>query len=203
MRRVTTIMIFVLFPTIIFGQNKSETISLLEPSFSINKFDLNQRAFIPDTIVSELFVDTNSIEELVINHISFPRQKDEFGNETIGLKNIEFYKVTICNVSPIIKTLTTEDSKLVLVQEALDTNGNWTPIEYFFHSDCAMSFEEIELFENQCVLGFVAKYSGNYKTELRIKLKFDEQIIYSNTFNGSINTSQFHSVNVNNFYEFR
>ena len=37
----------------------------------------------------------------------------------------------------------------------------------------------------------IYKYYGDFKTELRLKFKFGENIIYSNTFIGNIQYSQF------------
>ena len=70
---------------------------------------------------------------------------------------------------------------------------NWKAIEYFVHSTCGNSYAEIELPNGFCLDGLIAKYIGDFKTKLRVKLLFNGQITYSNIYDGKINKSQFES----------
>jgi hypothetical protein len=107
------------------------------------------------------------------------------------------------------------DSCLYLVQEALDSDGNWRAIETLPQEICGNSFHRVFLDKDQYWEFPAPRYSGLFKTRMRFRLDLgkekvwleDErsecgrksvwlprpggQVIYSNEFEGSINTSQF------------
>ncbi len=86
-----------------------------------------------------------------------------------------------------------EDDRLVLVQEAVDPEGNWKPIEYFIHSGCGMSYSGFRIPSKMCYEMMIVKYSGNFKTKLRVRAMVGKQMYISNEFDGSINLGQFQS----------
>lgn len=85
-----------------------------------------------------------------------------------------------------------QDGSLIMIQEALDKKGKWKPIEYWVYSGCGNSyFNSLSLDSGKCVMIPIKKYSGNFETRIRLKLKYGDEILFSDSFEGSINKSQF------------
>ena len=85
-----------------------------------------------------------------------------------------------------------QDNSLYLIQEAIDKNGKWNPIEFWGFSHCGNSYENhIEFKPKQIPKLKTDKYSGDYKTKSRIKIQLNNKIYYSNPINSYINYSKF------------
>jgi len=85
-----------------------------------------------------------------------------------------------------------QDGSLIMIQEALDKDGNWKPIEYWVYSGCGNSyFNPLKLDSGKYVMIPIKKYSGKFKTKIRLKFKYGNDILYSNSFESSINVSLF------------
>ncbi|MBO9620077.1 MAG: hypothetical protein J7539_13695 [Niabella sp.] len=84
-----------------------------------------------------------------------------------------------------------QDHNALMIQEALDENGNWRPIEYWQYSKCGNSYGETGILPHYFIMVKVNKYYGDFETLLRVKLRNGEKVIYSNSFKGSINKAQF------------
>ena len=154
--------------------------------------DVEKGTYPSEAIEMEVFVDTTYDAGLLIRHHLFPPEFDEFGSQLLGQKKVAVYKISICNDSSYTRNLSVEDGIFVLVQEALDTNQQWVPVEYFMHSWCGLSYQSVQLAASYCVDGFIVKYEGTHKTKLRVKLLFDKQVVYSNVYDGSVNLGQFY-----------
>jgi len=97
------------------------------------------------------------------------------------------------------------DSRLYIVQEALDPQGQWRPIESLSKSTCGNSYYQISLESGEFWSFQPNRYTGTYKTKLRFRLienlegtirtheeKKPSMINhFSNEFDGSINLEQF------------
>lgn len=81
------------------------------------------------------------------------------------------------------------EGRIYFVIEGKTKAGEWKPIEKHFFPFCGTGVISIILPPNKLALSSVVKYSGNYKTKLRIKMGLN----YSNEFDGWINESQFES----------
>jgi hypothetical protein len=89
-----------------------------------------------------------------------------------------------------------EDSRLSIIQEALDANGKWKSIEYLPHSWCGNSYHKVFLGAREYWEFAAPVYTGKLKTKLRFRLQqtgADGKVttLYSNEFAGSVNTKQF------------
>ncbi|PHR30318.1 MAG: hypothetical protein COA38_10810, partial [Fluviicola sp.] len=84
-----------------------------------------------------------------------------------------------------------EDNRLVLVQEAKDANGNWKPIEYFIHSDCGNSYSAFRIPPKSTYTIMIARYCGEYKTTLRVRISLNHKMYLSEEFEGYVNFNQF------------
>lgn len=71
--------------------------------------------------------------------------------------------------------------------EAKDENGNWITIEEYYIADCGTCMYQIYIKPNEILITTAVKYSGNFKTKLRIKIGEN----YSNEYIGYINKEQF------------
>jgi hypothetical protein len=85
-----------------------------------------------------------------------------------------------------------QDGSLIMIQEALDEEGIWKPIEYWVYSGCGNSyFNPLKLDSGKYVMIPIRKYSGKFKTKIRLKFKYGSEILYSDSFEGSLNMSVF------------
>jgi hypothetical protein len=104
----------------------------------------------------------------------------------------EYFTGYLINASDSIFNAEKQDGSLIMIQEAIDKNGDWQPIEYWTYSGCGNSyFHPLTLKPGKYIMIPIKKYNGNYKTKIRLKLKKDKSIFYSDPFDGSIETSQF------------
>lgn len=84
------------------------------------------------------------------------------------------------------------DSRLNIIQEAIDTDGNWKPIETLPASWCGNSFHRVRLGAGEYWQLAAPRYFGSFATKLRFKLEIDRNTsVYSNEFEGSVNRRQF------------
>lgn len=85
-----------------------------------------------------------------------------------------------------------QDGSLIMIQEALNEDGEWRPIEYWVYSGCGNSyFNPLILTPNKYVMVPIKKYTGSFKTQIRLKLRNRKKTIYSPPFSGSIDRTQF------------
>lgn len=88
------------------------------------------------------------------------------------------------------------DSQLYLVQEALDANGAWRPIESLPQSWCGNSYHRVFLSPGQYWDCKARQYDGPIKTKIRFRLDptgrdGKEPSIFSNEFEGRVTEIQF------------
>ncbi|HEY9045949.1 MAG TPA: WG repeat-containing protein [Ohtaekwangia sp.] len=94
-----------------------------------------------------------------------------------------------------------QDSRLYMLVQARDTNGEWRDIEYLPSSWCGNSYHTLTLDAHNYWEFTTPVYEGDIKTRLRIALTYIDRpkkrgeqntvTIYSNEYEGSINPGQF------------
>lgn len=110
----------------------------------------------------------------------------------------DYFTGYLVNTTDSTFTARRQDGSLIMIQEALDSNGTWQPIEYWVYSGCGNSyFSPLKLAPNKCVLIPIKKYSGDFKTQIRLKFKNGNAIIYSEPFEGTIVEAQLKKVTEN------
>jgi len=115
-----------------------------------------------------------------------PDQTALFGKDHAGII------VRLVNGGKTPLTLTAQDSRLDLIQEAQDSSGKWRPIEYIPQSWCGNSYHKVTLKPRRYWQFLAPRYAGPRKTMLRFKLTLpDDKAIYSVPFPGSIHPRQF------------
>ena len=163
-----------------------------------------------DSTNFNLKVDTTIIVEIEESYtkansfgrfIEYPKSITWYENDKY--KQIERnndIKVTFCayNVKIINKQnykqniLMVAGTGLRLIQEFLDSTGNWKSIEELTSLGCGMDSGWLTIKPGQEVLTRIYVYKGDYKTLLRAKLYVsNEKVIYSEPFSGSINSKMF------------
>lgn len=138
-----------------------------------------------------VFPDTNTIlKKLGYRHII-----DRESRYTPGMR------VIILNTTSDTVDLDIQDGSVKMIQEALNPNGVWIPIEYWLNSSCGISYGSAYLYPNHYLETNAFRYTGTYKTKLRFKLLYSTKYIpetkqrimnyiYSEPFDGSVNYSQ-------------
>jgi hypothetical protein len=88
------------------------------------------------------------------------------------------------------------DYHLYMRIQALDKNNNWTDIQYMPSSWCGNSYFKTFPGKNEYWEFNVPVYEGEMRMKIRIKLSYEDDIIYSNVIEGRINPGQFWRVPV-------
>lgn len=102
------------------------------------------------------------------------------------------YPVYLVNQTSGVKVIEVKDRHLFGIQEALDSNGVWRPIEFKGHDFCGRGYYGVKLYPNEYALMAFPKYQGNFKTKLRVRIKSGDDIYVSQPFEGTINEQQFY-----------
>ncbi len=163
-----------------------------------------------DTVDIQIFVDTSKLIPTRNNKFYIippppPLPPDFINKDSLKKDNkkstlkyeipkiyINNYPVFIINKSKNTILLTFEDiSGFKIIQEALDSSGNWRPIQYWHWNWCGNAYMCLSLQPNHYALTRTTKFTGKYKTKLRLKLRYFNRSFYSNEFDGTINYSQF------------
>ena len=126
----------------------------------------------------------------VVSLIAMPAEAAVFAQKYKGMK------VVLVNATNGTVGFPASDSRLYIVQEALDQQGAWKPIEYIPSSWCGNSYHTVFLGPNEYWEFAAARYTGKFKTSLRFRLDGQKSgteniTIYSNEFEGSVNARQF------------
>lgn len=156
----------------------------------------NQRAWYE--IGYEQDIDTSKVE-LKLSELYFQFNIDEKAEnlESLGFSWIEdnpesHFIAYLINLTDSTFNSQRQDGSLMMIQEALNANGRWSPIEYWVRSRCGNSyFAFLNLKPGQQVMIPIKKYQGSFKTKMRLKLQTGNEIFYSDTFEGSVEPSQF------------
>jgi hypothetical protein len=174
-------------PPIIFSKKPYEIGNDLEIYVDINQI-LNMPNYTENSeIVEKLEKGTNDVIEYS-NTI-----KESYSKYYKPSKKInQAFPVFIFNQSDSIVSLDLKEDWFFMIQEAKNKKGEWKPIEYYEpYTYCGNSFWSKELIPNHYAISKIYKYKGKFKTTLRLKLKSNNKIYYSNEFVSFINPKQF------------
>ena len=132
---------------------------------------------------------TMRVPQSVISLVALPDA------ETIFDENYKGIKLLLVNTTNEQVAFSAADSRLYIVQEALDRNAEWKTIELMPYSSCGNSYHNVFLGANEYWEFAARRYTGDFKTMLRFRLakqksKTEQPPIYSNEFEGSVNQKQ-------------
>lgn len=146
---------------------------------------------------NEITAEIKSTENQLSVYVDIQKQ-EKFYDVSNGLG------VYVLNASKEPVKFNAQDSRLYMKVQALDEDGKWKDIEYLPSSWCGNSYHVLTLNANTYWKFVMPVYEGDYKTHLRVELKYidpmddspnrwekKEITIYSNEFEGSINLAQF------------
>ncbi|MCS6821276.1 MAG: hypothetical protein NZ551_05330 [Microscillaceae bacterium] len=107
-----------------------------------------------------------------------------------------FIKVFLINASSQTSVIPVQERSLIMIQEALNEDQQWKPIEYWSYDwGRGRSQDSLVLENNYIVQTFAPRYKGNFKTKIRFKLRTNlngkAQYLYSPAFSASIPKEQF------------
>jgi hypothetical protein len=102
-----------------------------------------------------------------------------------------YYPVYLVNSTQETKTLFGIDNHLYGIQEALDKNGLWHPIECEGFDNCGNGLWGLYVHQQEYVILLFRVYSGHYKTKLRVKIQNRDHLYVSQAFDGTIDEQQF------------
>jgi hypothetical protein len=122
-----------------------------------------------------------------------------FPDEVVDFRNRKAVLIRLINRTEKTKVFSACDSSLYIVQEALDSQGQWKPLERFPDTFCGNSFHRVILEPNEYWEFFAIQRSGRFKTKLRFRFEpgGEEGIaagggtLFSNEYEGSIEPSAF------------
>jgi len=142
-----------------------------------------------DTVLSEEI--KLSYEKLIEDY-----QKTVNKNKRIHQLSYPVYIFNASNKERIVQKPIIYD--LFLFVEAQDINGEWKSIEYWHRENflCGTGHMDYLLQPKSYIVSSVRKYHGDFKTNLRVKLKSFDNVFYSNVFQGNIYYSQFDKTEV-------
>lgn len=113
-------------------------------------------------------------------------------DEEVAYGEYHGIRLLLANTTNTEMWLSATDSRLNIIQEALDTDGTWKPIESMPRAWCGNSYHRVRLGAGEYWQLVAPRYSGGFKTKLRFKLEIDQKrAVYSNEFAGSVNRGQF------------
>lgn len=122
-------------------------------------------------------------------------------NKTIRFKEynysdkLNFYPVFVVNETNRAKYFRAKDGSAFGIQEAIDSSGkypSWFPIEHKGNEFCGVGHFYFRVNPQEFVLLLFPKYSGNIKTNMRLRLNVGYNMTYvSKTFQGTIDNEQF------------
>ena len=201
MNKILFVLLFVTFNTFAFGQDNSlskplEDLNIdfmlrgyfyagsrIEDKKALGGFGKSQN--FPKALSSNINVAPGKI-----SLIALPEEEIVFAEKYKGMK------VLLVNATDEQAAFSASDSRFYIVQEALDRDGKWKPIEYLPSSWCGNSYHTVFLGANEYWEFAAARFTGEFKTKLRFRLDLQKSetekiTIYSNEFDGGVNAKQF------------
>ncbi|MBS1617377.1 MAG: WG repeat-containing protein [Bacteroidetes bacterium] len=151
-----------------------DTLSINEPNLShyYGGYDnyprpINFKA--PDSL--KIFVDTTDVTRSAYNHIA--------------------YKLYISNGSRDTVSINAQAGYYKIVEQAINSKGDWQDIETFYNSFCGNDYYQASLPPEHYQIIAAPIYKGQLHTQLRFRFELGEKTIFSNEYRGNINPGQF------------
>lgn len=123
--------------------------------------------------------------------IKFDKLREYYvGNDTTQIY-YQGYPCFVYNETSSVKWLETQDDRIIVIQEARDSNYHWRPIQIWEWSWCGNSFIKAPIKPHHYLLFKTPIFKGNFYTDTRLKLYSRDAVYYSNTYRSWINYNQF------------
>ena len=185
MKYILALILFILYSFILFSQTDS-IIGTQEAFYGCSnsfKIDTTVIKSIPDKLYFQFLVNDD------------PKELDSVGLNWLKKDTLEYITSYLINNTDTTVKLTRQDGLLIMIQEALDEEGEWKPIEYLVPSGCGNSyFNPLYIDSGEYVIIPIRKYKGSFKTKIRLKFVYNREVHFSDSFDGLINKSQFERI---------
>lgn len=175
-----------------FAQNRLEELSVRQ----MTRSHLTAGSRVPDDEAPGGFAPSDNYPKDIPEGSDFPANAISLvvppDEETIFDGKYKGMRLLLVNTTGKEEWFSALDSRLDIIQEALDTDGDWKPIELLPITSCGNSYHRVQLGAGEYWEFAAARYHGNFKTKLRFRIGREEHgDAYSNEFEGSINKRQF------------
>lgn len=174
--KILIIIFLGLFQTTLHAQTQTQTYMCnnnLGPIKVESKSNFTQKG-----IYIEILNEFNPVVHQIFEMYGIKNESDYMAIKVINNDKKHSYLVDYCGIP--------------MIREAQDENGNWLPIEYI--NEISNYFHVYDFKKKHYLPIVFEKTEGDFKTMLRVKLILGQEIIYSEPYEGSINYTQFISV---------
>ncbi|MDG1260135.1 MAG: hypothetical protein P8H59_03980 [Flavobacteriales bacterium] len=121
----------------------------------------------------------------------FDTESEVLQDDTL-IQQVKSFPIYLANTSGSdYAEVEVQDGSLMMIVEAVDSDGDWKPIEYWSNSWCGNSYFNFMLPPNHMMMTRGIKCSGDFYTNCRMKLYNAKDSLISNEFHMSINETQF------------
>ncbi len=192
-------------PTIIQTENIDSVTYFVNRSLSETRGEFISKYKFSESITISEKQDTSLLQDFIWEY--FRPYDDSLATDGFQLKTD--YKTTFAHRScwgdfghyfPVFVVNETNETKLFLgkvgsmfaIQEALDSSRQWRPIESNAFEFCGNAYWGLKVHPKEFVLFVMPKYSGDFETLLRVRLKIGDNIYVSQPYKGTINPNQFY-----------
>jgi len=168
------------------------------PKYDIKVIIDTAYAFAPNGFIYKnvRFEKTNPAGKIGFDGVDF---ESVFGMMSVHVDAWPVLLYNNSNSEAILGSDTTLDA-YEMIQEALDTDGQWKPIEFSFGMfPCCTCSDEFIIAPKHYSATAIIKYHGDFKTKIRVKLRSHQNVYYSNVISGTINRSQFNQDFIRSF----
>ena len=132
-----------------------------------------------------------SYEDYLIDHKNTSKSWDSLATAENQYANSMDMAVWIQNNSNDTILFPKQDGSLIGLIEAIDTRGDWKPIQYWWFSWCGNSYVDLILPPKNSLQIGLNNHFGDIKTKMRLKIHGRDTIYYSNDFFGTVSTDDF------------
>lgn len=123
--------------------------------------------------------------------IKYNKEEDYYYTSDTTQTVYKGYPCFVYNETSELKWLATQDSRVMVIQEAMDSSYNWRPIQIWAWAWCGNSYYKAPIKPNHYLLFKTPLYKGNFYADIRLKLYSRDATYYSNIFKGWIDYKQF------------
>ncbi len=144
------------------------------------------------------FVDSSALD-VAPGKVYFYLETESLNSNFDSLRNridnntTDQYLAYLINTTDSTISIELQDGAIVMIQEALNSNRKWLPIEYWVPSGCGNSYDRQLILSGKYVTIPVEKHTGDFSTAIRLKLIVGDKILYSEPIKGSIDSNFFYN----------
>jgi hypothetical protein len=197
------------FPIVVQEITKDSLVNFYAESIQYSRLMVGCKSTVKDTIkIHYLANNDSSLRNDFLQTVDKYFENDSVGTDGLEMfidykKNVykpywdndrlhAYYPIYLFNGTKNTKSVPLKDQHAFGIQEALDSNGQWHPIEGKGSDFCGNGSWNATLKPQEFLMLLAPKYKGNYSTKLRMRIKVGPSIYVSQPYEGKINYNQFY-----------